>query len=1415
MRLFYITLFLALTGLGASGAEPKRVLFIHSFGRGFEPYHTVAGLFRTELASQMAEPVDFFEASLESARFTGLDQESPLLGYLQAQFAKRPLDLVVPIGGPAAQFVQKHRQQLFPDTPMLIAADQRLFNPNSLTTNDAAALTVNQPGLTLEMLLHVLPEVTNVVVVMGNSAIERFWSTEIRGDFQSYTNRVSFDWLNELPFSEMLKRCAALPPRSAIFFPLLFVDAAGVPHLEEHAMLRLHKTANAPIFGIWINQLGQGILGGRLMDIEEYSRTAATAAARILRGESPGSIKIPPQRPGPPEFDWRELRRCGISEARLPSDSVVRFRQRGVWERYWWLICGGVLFAAAEAALIVGLLVSRRKRRQEEMAATLIAELSSRFVNVPAGTLDREIEEAQRRVCESMGLDLSALWQWTDEPSRYFKMTHLYRPLGGPPIPERFDAQEVFPWCLKQLLAGKAIPVSSMEALPPEAGRDRESWLHFGIKSNLTFPLLMEGGQLIGGLSFNTVRKARTWPEDLVTRLELVAQVSANALARKRADQELRESEARLSLAADAAAVGLWRLDLATKAYWVTKKTRELFAFGTDEVVTFDRVLNLVHPEDRELVRQKVQQVLESKGEVQVEYRILQPDGRVQWMHSRGRVHCDGSGQPDYLMGVTVDATPRKQAEEALRASEQRFRILAESSLVGTYVLQDGRYQYVNPAMAGVFGYSAAEMTGMRPSEIVQPSDQSMVAENIRRRISGEVHSLRYEVRGRHKNGSTRDVEVYGAGLEINGRPALVGTLIDITDRKQAEDALRETQTTLRAIIDSTNDLVWSVDPSSFGLLTFNQRLGDYFLRGRGILIETGMRPEDLFPPGRYVQEWRDFYQRALDEGPFTVEYLTYTQDLLLQLSFNLLKRDGKVFGISVFGKDITELKRTQNALEESVGRFRRVVEHIQDALMVDDVSGRVVFANDRFLELFGVRREELATLTLEDYVAPEFRAELRERHERRVRGEKEPANFEYLGMRRDGRRLWLEVAVVTVADEHGRVTGTQSAIRDIDARKRAEEALRVSQARLASAVEVSGLGFYEMGSDVGQIFVDERLRSLLGLTPQDSHRVQEFWIEHIHLEDRERVRELSRKVLGGELQGVTVEYRYLHPGRGTLWFSHVSRAEEQDATGKTVRRLGVIRDVTEQRQAELESQRLRGNLAHLTRVNTLGALSGSLAHELNQPLGIILSNAQAAQELLTQVPLDTAEVQAILADIVKADRRAGEVIQRLRALFKGGQASVQNLSLNIVIEEVLRLTRAELLGRGVTTICELSPDLPVIAGDRVQLQQLFLNLILNAADAMAANAPGTRRLHLRTMLQPNQVRASVRDEGEGLPADVERLFQPLYTTKPHGLGMGLAICRSIVAAHNGRLWAERHPERGAVFYFELPVAKGEVISNQ
>jgi len=371
-------------------------------------------------------------------------------------------------------------------------------------------------------------------------------------------------------------------------------------------------------------------------------------------------------------------------------------------------------------------------------------------------------------------------------------------------------------------------------------------------------------------------------------------------------------------------------------------------------------------------------------------------------------------------------------------------------------------------------------------------------------------------------------------------------------------------------------------------------------------------------------------------------------------------------------------------------------------------------------------------------------------------------------------------------------------------ARKRADQALHESEELNRATFEQAAVGIAHVGTDGRWLRVNDKLCAIVGY-PRDELLKLTFQ-DITHPEDLETDRNFVRQVLSGEIQNYSMEKRYLCKDHSLVWIN-LSVSLVRTAAGAPLHFISVVQDITERKRAELEAQELCGNLTHLTRVNTLSVLSGSLAHELNQPLGIILSNAQAAQELLLQQPPDVAEVQAILSDIVAADRHASEVIERLRAMLKRGQVSLQPLALNHVLDEVLHLTQADLIGRGVTVVCELAPDLPPIAGDRVQLQQVALNLILNAADAMATHAPEARRLHLQTRLHQGRVRTSVRDEGGGLPADVERLFEPFYTTKPQGLGLGLAICRSILAGHHGRLWAEPHPERGAIFHFELPVA--------
>jgi two-component system, LuxR family, sensor kinase FixL len=255
---------------------------------------------------------------------------------------------------------------------------------------------------------------------------------------------------------------------------------------------------------------------------------------------------------------------------------------------------------------------------------------------------------------------------------------------------------------------------------------------------------------------------------------------------------------------------------------------------------------------------------------------------------------------------------------------------------------------------------------------------------------------------------------------------------------------------------------------------------------------------------------------------------------------------------------------------------------------------------------------------------------------------------------------------------------------------------------------------------------------------------------------------------------------------------------------------LASVVDITERRRLEQTAARQRDDLAHLSRVAMLGELSGSLAHELNQPLTAILSNAQAAQRFLAQSPPRTDKLAEILSDIVKSDHRAGAVIQRLRSMLKKEESQRLSLDINGVVEESLRLMRSDLLNRHVRVSADLADALPAIDGDRNQLQQVLLNFLMNGCDAMDGQDADRRLIVQTRRTEHGRVEFSVVDHGAGIPlADLERMFEPFVTTKALGLGLGLAICRSIVESHGGRLWATNNADRGATMHCELPASPG------
>jgi PAS domain S-box len=372
------------------------------------------------------------------------------------------------------------------------------------------------------------------------------------------------------------------------------------------------------------------------------------------------------------------------------------------------------------------------------------------------------------------------------------------------------------------------------------------------------------------------------------------------------------------------------------------------------------------------------------------------------------------------------------------------------------------------------------------------------------------------------------------------------------------------------------------------------------------------------------------------------------------------------------------------------------------------------------------------------------------------------------------------------------------------------EGALRESEQRmeLAASAAERGLWVWEIESDV--IWVTDKTRSLFGFGKEESLNFDSF-LRRLHPEDRDAVREAVAKALENS-SDYRSEYRILRDNLPPRWISARGRVEF-NGTGLPSRIRGVSLDITERKQAEAELRQNREELAHVSRVALMGELAASLAHELNQPLTGIVTNAQAGQRFLDQGKLNATEFREILQDIADDGKRAGEVIRSMRNMVKKGELTWELLDLNDVVTKATRLANPDAVARGCEIRANLEAKLPKVKGVRIQLKQVLLNLIINAFDAMQDMAPSQRVVVLSTASDGDLgVRVKIRDFGIGLPAEQERIFDQFFSTKRDGLGMGLVIARSIVEAHGGRLSAENVNEGGACFQFTLPASNDSQI---
>jgi len=747
----------------------------------------------------------------------------------------------------------------------------------------------------------------------------------------------------------------------------------------------------------------------------------------------------------------------------------------------------------------------------------------------------------------------------------------------------------------------------------------------------------------------------------------------------------------------------------------------------------------------------------------------------------------------------------RKQAEEAQRAKERDLAAIINTIPTTVWTTRpDGYCDFLNQVWLDYVGMTAEKAQGWGWTEAIHPEDRKRLVEDWQSCL-GSGTPVDTEARIRRFDGSYRWFLIRGNPLRNESGNILkwYGTCIDIEDRKRGEEAVRASELSWRQIIDNVPGLVATMGP-----------MGEVEFLNRQTLEYFGKTNEEL-------KDWSLIGVVHPDDLPGAIEARTKSVEMgqIYEIEHRCRRADGVYRWFQVRGlpvrdakneitawylllTDIDDRKKAEEALRSNERNLSLMINAIPTFIQVSRPDGTVLSVNQAVLDYHGI--------SLQDVLKEDFRSRFYHPDDaqrlRDVRNEalKRPLQFEYeqRALGKDGRYRWFLVRYNPLLDEQGRIDRWYVAAFDIEDRKQAEAKVEQAYLRLAEAQQLS-----KTGSFITDLLADEHDWSeeafrIFEFDPSTKVTVQ-MVRDVVHPEDLPTF----DAVIARGMTGTDVDFVFrIVTSRGAV--KHIrGMARVMTQVGGHPLFIGALQDVTEGKVAEEALDRARSELAHVARVTTLNALTASIAHEINQPLSGIITNTSTCLRMLNGDPPNIDGARETVRRTLRDGNRASDVITRLRALFSKREFTPEPLDLNDATREVMALSLSDLQRNRVVLRSELAEDLPQVIGDRVQLQQVTLNLLRNASDAMVSIEDRPRELQIRTRREgDDRVRLSVQDAGAGVkPQDMERLFEAFYTTKSGGMGIGLSVSRSIIERHHGRLWAEPNDGPGVTFSFSIP----------
>ena len=891
--------------------------------------------------------------------------------------------------------------------------------------------------------------------------------------------------------------------------------------------------------------------------------------------------------------------------------------------------------------------------------------------------------------------------------------------------------------------------------------------------------------------------------------------VSRDISERKRAEEVLRESQEELQAIFDNARDGISLFDLEGRLLKSNKRVLEVGGYTMDEIAgkTFD-LLTMFTPESIERMF-TVKDMISSGKEVPVfECESYTKSGRKLNLE----IHVSPFFLKGKLLGVVSimrDITERKKAEDALKESEARFRTVFEGTGLGIALVDfNGKTLGVNPAFEQMLGYNMEEFAEIASSlKYLHPEDSMVDAELYLEMVKGKREHYTVDKRYIRKDGGV----IWGRqNLSVvrsaEGKPKyFIAMVEDITERKKMEEALRQSEERYRELFENANDSIYTHDlAGNFISINKAAELVTGYTRDEVI----GMNIARILTPESMERARQMIARKVSDGGQTRYELEIVTKDghkVLLEVNTRLIYEGGKPVGTQGIARDITERKLIEEALRQSEHNYRVLFEGTIDGMFVTGTETvTIVLANQTAAKMCGFdSAENTIGINPLDLVHPDDRERVLGFFMEDALGKGEQEVHEFRVITKDGREIWVSGMGTRI--EYGGKPAVLSSIRDITERKRMDEALRQSEQSYRVFLESTHDSIIVVDAETFKItFGNRRASMMFGFDPVLQDAVGMNLLDFIHPEDRE----IAIKGFVEDLYQAERRRRYdvrakTQDGR-ELWISALgTRIEFQ---GKIAVLLS-LRDVTKDKQMEEEKRKLEDQIQLAGRLAAVGELAAGVAHELNNPITAIKGYAQ----LLTKKKELDEPLRKDLETIYRESQRAARITQNLLSFARRHEPEKHLISLNEAIEKTLELQAHPMKLNNIELVVELAPDLPKTLADFHQMQQVFVNIINNAEQAMI-EAHGKGRFVVKTQKVRDMIRISFADNGPGISEEnLKRIFDPFFTTKEvgKGTGLGLSICYGLVEAHGGRIYAQSKPQQGATFVVEIPiVSENELVAE-